>query len=127
MAAEVAKDTIKAVVKGKKPNIYRSSIKHGYSKSSAKSHKVLNTKTYKNIMDDFVKQMKRIKKKNLDNLEDKVNKNEKATIRDNAYLDDLMTKNINLLEGKATNIEGTDIEIKDVETAKEYLKKALNE
>ena len=127
MAREVALDSIKAVGKGKKPNIYKSSLKHGYSYYSAKANKATSTKTYQNIMSDFIGQMKKIKARNLKNLEEAVIKNEKNTMRDLAYVDDLMTKNINLLEGKATEISEDVTEIKTAEEAKEYLKKVLNE
>ena len=130
MAEQVALEAIKTVRKGEKPNIYRIQRKHGYSHASAKSMKATTTKTYKITMADFVSKMKKIKQKNLDNLEVKVNddeNNNKSTIRDHAYLDDLMTKNINLLEGKATEITEEKTDIKSIEDAKEYLKKALNE
>lgn len=125
MAAEVAKDNIKAVVNGKKPNSYKSHLEHGYTKSSAKSHKALQTKTYKVIMSDFIGQLKKIQAKILKQIETEVDENKKSTLRDKVYAFDLLIKNSNLLENKPTEINKEVKEIKTAEEAKEYLKEAL--
>lgn len=124
-ARQVALDVIGSLSTNKQVNLYRIQRNNGYTHSSARAMAAPRTKTYKNIMSDFISQMKKIKDKNLKNLAKAVDQNDKATIRDYAYLDDLMTKNINLLEGKATTVIKETKVIETVEQAKEYLKEVL--
>jgi len=84
----------------KKPlSIYDMMLKAGYSKASA--HQQTNTLAgIKDKVDDIVKIMRAKRTKSLDNISDK--KLKEASARDNVYIADVLTKNIELLSGNPT-------------------------
>lgn len=100
MAQNVAKDTLALVGKGK-PIIMKEILrKNGYSEAMAKNpQKVTSTKSYKEVIDPFLKSMKDARDKALKRA---IAMSNKASYRDAIDGLDKLTKNIQLLEGKAT-------------------------
>ena len=111
-AKAVAQDVIKAVGKGRKVVLGKIIEKHGYKKSIAKSpKKVTDTQSYKDeiepFLDGLIKERQRIltaiKGKDLNNVQ------YEGLTRSL----DLLTKNIQLLSGGATErVEGIEITFK---------------
>ena len=48
-------DTLKTVSNGGKPNIEKNMLKHGYSMTSARSHKVVSTKTWEQLKRKYLR------------------------------------------------------------------------
>lgn len=100
-AREVAKEVIREVRKGKIPNLQKIQRKHGYSKESAKSMKATRTIAYKNETKLVVEAMERERNRIISELSSKDLSKEKY--RDLIDGLDKITKNVQLLSGKATD------------------------
>ena len=101
-ARKVAKVVSENIRKGKRVNLGKILRKTGYSKSvSLKPKLVTSTKSYKDEMDDVVKKMKEERDRALNLMRKKIGK---AKYRDLTDGVDKMTKNVQLLEGKPTEI-----------------------
>jgi len=101
-AKAVAKEVIDKVSKGEKINLQEIQKNHGYAKTSARSMKATTTQTFKKEVEPFVEKLKRERELAL-----KAITNEKrgsAGYRDLVSATDTLTKNIQLLEGKPTDI-----------------------
>ena len=132
-AQKVAETAIKHVRNGTKVNLSQIQRDVGYSESSVQAHKAIKTETYKEIIgkynDDIVNEMKVANRQALSLLRQKLialqEGKEKFTVRDVAYVIDLIQKNINLGEGKATENIAIEQRITSTEEAEEYLKQVL--
>lgn len=100
MAQNVAKDVLATIGKGKPVVMKHVLKKNGYSEAVAKNpQQVTNSKSYKEIVDPFLKSMKDARDKALKRA---IAMSNKASYRDAIDGLDKLTKNIQLLEGKAT-------------------------
>lgn len=111
-AKAVALDVVKMVEKGIKVN-HRSLLKkHGYSDSvSLNPHKVTKTKSYMDIVNPALKKIENIRMKSLQALEKKDLKKEKY--RDLVSGVDILTRNAQLLGGKATDNVAIQVSISE--------------
>ncbi|QGH73082.1 MAG: hypothetical protein [Podoviridae sp. ctviO18] len=100
-AKAVAQEVIKTVRNGKKINMQEIQQKHGYSKESAKSMKAKNTKTYKAEIKPLLDRLEEERDRAISLLE---KTSSKAKYRDLVDGLDKITKNIQLLGGKSTEI-----------------------
>lgn len=100
-AKAVADEVIRTVRKGKKPNISKIAVKHGYSPASAKASKPQKTKAYQEVMIPFVEKLAERREKALNAITDKKLKSTSA--RNLASIVDVLTKNHQLLTGGATS------------------------
>lgn len=99
-AKNVAKEVLETVGRGKKVILGKIIKRHGYAKNTADSPKqVTNTKSYKDIINPVVKAMERERDAILTRLPKIRNK---AKYRDLVDGVDKLTKNIQLLSGRAT-------------------------
>jgi hypothetical protein len=111
-AKNVAKEVLETVGKGKKVNLGKIIKKNGYSKNTADSPKqVTNTKSYKEIMEPVVKRWIRIRDNLTSELEGRNLTKERYETIIKAI--DYLTKNIQLLSGKETEITTVIIEDQD--------------
>ena len=99
-AVEVAKEVISEVRKGKIPNRYRISVKHGYSPQSAKASKAVRTKAYQSVITPLVERLEEERNAVVEALK---TTRSKAKYRDLIDGLDKITKNIQLLTGGATS------------------------
>lgn len=120
MAKSVAKEVIKAVRVGKKPNVYRIAIEKGYSPQSAKASKPQRTKAYQEVMKPFVDG---IEEERAAALQAMKKKRKNAKYRDLGYVIDVLTKNHQLLTGGATS----NVALKYQKMSDEELEQRLNE
>lgn len=111
-ATAVALEVVEMVQKGQKVN-HRSLLKkHGYSDSvSLKPNKVTKTKSYMDIVNPAIKRMEAIRAKALKSLDNKDYEGEKIPVLLSTV--DILTKNAQLLGGKATENIGINIEISE--------------
>lgn len=98
-AREVAREVISEVRKGKIPNRYRISVKHGYSPQSAKASKAVRTKAYQQEIEPLTSRLEKERDAIIECLKSTRNK---AKYRDLIDGLDKITKNIQLLTGGAT-------------------------
>lgn len=105
-AKEVAKEVLKTIGKGGKPNISKIGVEKGYTKSSAAAGRIQKTKTYqaelKPVLDRLVEERDRAIKA----LAGKISK---AKYRDLTDSIDKFTKNIQLLNGGKTSNDAVKI------------------
>jgi len=107
-AKSVAKEVIETLGKGKKVVLGKIITKHGYSKKTAWNPKnITNTKSYKDVVDPFVKAMETERERMLTAISKKNLSKEKT--RDLVDGFDKLTKNIQLLNGGKTSSEGVTI------------------
>lgn len=111
-AKAVALETVRMVEKGLKVN-HRSLLrKHGYSESVAQNpYKVTKTKSYMDIVNPALKRIESIRMKSLQALEKK--NLDKEKYRDLVQGVDILTKNSQLLGGRATENIGINISISE--------------
>lgn len=132
-AKNVAKDVLEKISKHELVNMYEIQRDNGYSHYSSRAMVATKTDEYKTVMFEYGETMamklKDINVKAAHMLEEKLNLliqgKEKWTIRDGAYLMDLLSKNINLLEGQVTERIEHRHEIITEDDAEEYLKQIL--
>lgn len=106
-AKKVAVDVSENIRKGKRVNLGKILQKNGYSKSTAESPSlVTNTKSYKEVIDPFVKAM--MSERNAA-IKAMAKVRDKAKYRDFTDALDKLTKNIQLLQGKDTEKFGGKI------------------
>ncbi len=106
-AVNVANDII-AKVKNKEPiNLVDIQVRNGYSRTSALAQKALQTKSFKQAMNNTIELMEAVRAKSLLALVNKDHSKEKY--RDLADGIDKMTKNTQLLSGKATENTGHNV------------------
>lgn len=98
-AKEVAREVVGMVGKGKRPNITKIAISKGYSPKSANAGKVQATKTYKAELAPLVTRLEQERDAIVEALK---KKRGKAKYRDLIDGLDKVTKNLQLLTGKAT-------------------------
>lgn len=96
----VAEDVIAHVRAGKKVNMQKIQMAHGYTKQSAKSMKATRTKSYKEAIFDYVSSMKSLRDKAIKALHSK--DLDEAKIFDLNLLLKNLNHDIQLIEGKAT-------------------------
>lgn len=99
-AEEVAKEVIETVRSGKKPNLQKIQMSHGYSKSSARAMKATKTKSYNETMDPFLKSLIKIRDKAIKLMDKKVQWAQYSDLRGTV---DSFTKLIELLSGRPTD------------------------
>ncbi len=99
-AISVAKEVIERVNRGEKVNLKEIQVRKGYSLSSAIAHKAVKTKSYQSLVLPVVSQLEEIRQKTLNALSKKDLDQEKY--RDLIVGVDTLTKNTQLLSGKAT-------------------------
>lgn len=99
-AKAVAKEVLDTVRRGEKVNYQKIQRKFGYSKRSAISMKVKETKTFQDIMNPVVEAMEKERNAILKALP---KKRASAKYRDLIDAADKMTKNIQLLSGGRTS------------------------
>ena len=95
--------------KGETKSLGALMIEAGYSESSAINPKLLINDEMKDAIAPVIKKMESIRTKALDSITD--DKLEQANPRDNAYIADMLTKNIQLLNGGETERAGVNINI----------------
>ena len=112
----LAKRVIKNIKNNKPVDMVKSHLEVGYSKNSAESCRGLETEGYKTTMKSWEDKMKPLLEdisegyfKLLDD-DLKDGKAKAGTGRDKAYIADIIAKNKNLIEGKATEIIDHNIE-----------------
>lgn len=107
-AKAVAKEVIKTLGKSRKVSISKIALKKGYSKTTAKTPKnITNTKSYQNEIRPLIVRLEEARNRAVELLETKEGK---AKYRDLMDGIDKLTKNIQLLSGKATeNVNYIDI------------------
>lgn len=111
-AKAVAMEVIETIGKGKKVNHGEIIRKHGYSKSiSISPEKVVNTKSYQSVISQALGKMENVRNKALIALEKRDMTKEKATTLITAV--DIMTKNVQLLNGRATDNVAINVEISE--------------
>lgn len=98
-AAEVAKEVIATVRKGKIPNKLKIQQKHGYTEMSARASKAIRTKTYKKTIYPIAKRIAEERERAIEALPGLIGK---AKYRDAIDAIDKLTKNHQLLTGGAT-------------------------
>jgi hypothetical protein len=114
-AAEVAREVIRTVGKGRKPHLTKIAISKGYSLQSARVGKPIQTKTYKAEIKPLVSRLEEERDAIMERLKKTRNK---AKYRDLIDGMDKVTKNIQLLTGGATqNIAVGVKKLKDDELA----------
>ena len=106
-AKAVAQEVIKKVIMGEKINKQKIQRKHGYSKASAKSMKATITKTYKEEIKPVIEIMK---KERREALKRAMKVRNKAKYRDLIDSADKLTKNIQLLKEKPTEINQINLD-----------------
>ena len=87
-------------VKGKRKTLKEMMLEAGYSEASAVNPKIIITEEMQEVISPVVEKMERVRTKALDNITD--DKLDKSSARDNVYVADLLTKNIQLLTGGDT-------------------------
>lgn len=102
-AENVLKEVVNKVRKGEKINLQEIQMKHGYSKTSAKSMKATMTSTYKKGMKTIVQRLEAERTRAISAMAGKINK---AKYRDLVDATDKLTKNIELLSGRDTSRVG---------------------
>lgn len=98
-AAEVAKEVLGTIGKGKRPNITRIAVKKGYTYKTANSGQVQKTKTFQNEIQPLVQRLEEERDAIIERLKAT---RDKAKYRDLIDGMDKVTKNIQLLTGGAT-------------------------
>lgn len=93
--------------RGKTKSLGSMMIEAGYSEETAKNPKQILNEEMKEELAPILLRMDEVRSRALANITDK--KLEEANARDNAYIADLLTKNIQLLGGKPT--ESTEVKI----------------
>ncbi len=99
-AKAVAQEVIEKARKGEKINKQEIQMKHGYSKTSAKSMKATITKTYKKTMKPIIKSLITERDRAIEEMK---KKRKDAKYRDLSDAVDKLTKVIQLLSGRATD------------------------
>jgi len=92
-------------------------IEAGYSEETAKNPKQIITEEMKAELNPIIEKMEEVRKKAINNITDKKLKDSSA--RDNTYIADVLTKNIQLLTGGKT--ENVGVEVLDEEKQKAIL------
>lgn len=111
-AKAVALDAIEIVEKGGKVNHRSLLLKHGYSdKMSRNPDRVIKTQSYQEVIQKAVGKMEDIRMKALLALQKKDFNQEKAVPLSTVV--DVMTKNTQLMTGKATENVGMNVSILD--------------
>ena len=95
--------------KGKTKSLGALMLEAGYSESSTINPKLLITDEMKEAISPVIEKMEKIRTKALDSITDE--KLEASNPRDNAYIADTLTKNIQLLSGKETERSGVTINV----------------
>lgn len=122
-AKRVAHEVIKTVSNGKKVNKKKIQEKNGYSSSSAKSYKAMETKTYKDAITPFANKLETERQRIINNIgKRKLDKVEYKKLIDSI---DVLTKNIQLLSSKETEKSGLTIQVIDYQ--KNEQRKAENQ
>jgi phage terminase small subunit len=96
-------------VKGKTKSLGALMIEAGYSEASAINPKLIINDEMKEVISPVLDKMEKIRTKALDSITDE--KLEDSNPRDNAYIVDTLTKNIQLLSGKETERSGVTINV----------------
>lgn len=99
-ALNVANEVIRRFKAGEKINLTEIQVRNGYHMTSARSQKAVKTKTYQSVVMPVVAQLEAIRAKSLQALLKKDHNKEKY--RDLVEGVDKVTKNAQLLSGKAT-------------------------
>ncbi len=111
-AKAVAMEVVETIGKGKKVNHGEIIRKHGYSKSISKSpEKIVNTKSYQSVISQAIEKMENVRNKALIALEKRDMTDEKVVTLITTV--DVMTKNAQLLGGKATDNVAIQVEISE--------------
>jgi inactivated superfamily I helicase len=100
--------------KGRTKSLGEMIIEAGYSEETAKNPKQIITEEMKLELNPIIEKMEEVRKKAISNITDKKLKDSSA--RDNTYIADVLTKNIQLLSGGDT--EKIKVEILDEEKQK---------
>lgn len=104
--------------KGKAKTLGELIIQAGYSPQSAHNPQIVITEEMKETLQPLIKKMETVRTNALDKItEDKL---EQGSARDNAYIADILTKNIQLLNGGAT--ERISVNKEDLDLANKLLK-----
>ncbi len=103
----LAREVIKRVRQGKKINMQELQIKAGYSPSSAKSMKGVNTKHFQDTVTPVIEKMKLIHVKALDNILERDYKKERMDSVVNVARQ--MVHDTQLLQGKSTENVATNV------------------
>jgi len=93
--------------KGKRKALGEMMIEAGYSENSSLNPKLIITEEMQEIINPVIEKMEKIRTSALDRITDE--KLDQGTARDNIYIADLLTKNIQLLNGGATERQGISI------------------
>jgi hypothetical protein len=105
-AKKVAEEVLVTIGQGKRPNVKKIGPKHGYSPKTAGSGLIQKTKTYQKVLRPLVDQLEAERQAILDRMP-KVRG--KAKYRDLVDGLDKVTKNLQLLTGRATEHIGVAI------------------
>lgn len=98
-ARKVANEVMETVGNGMIPNLVKIQEKHGYSKLSAKAHKVRQTKTYQRIEESLVRRLEKERDAIIERMQEV---RDEAKYRDLSDGLDKTTKVLQLLTGGAT-------------------------
>lgn len=106
-AAEVAKEVLETVGKGKIPNITKIAIKKGYSPKTANAGRVQTTQSYKDVTHPVVARWEKERERITRALEER--DLTEVEYKDLARVMDTLTQNIQLLSGGATQNIATKV------------------
>lgn len=98
-AKGVAREVLETIGKGEKPSVLKIAPKHGYSVKTAGSGEIQKTKTYREAMKPLIDRLVEERDRAIEAMKGKISK---AKYRDLTDSVDKLTKNIQLLGGKAT-------------------------
>ncbi len=109
MAEKVAQEVLDTVGRGLKPSVVKIAVKHGYSPKTAGSGNVQATLTYQAKMNEAISKMEKIRNKALQALDRKdLSKEDVRVLKE---LSESLTKQVQLLSGKATENIATTINV----------------
>jgi len=103
--ARVAKEVIKQIKSKKLVSVRDAMLKVGYSERTAnsKTSEIRKRPEYMRVLNNFLESLKEKRAMSLANINEK--KLKKSSARDLAQITDVLSKNVNLIEGKPTSIE----------------------
>lgn len=122
-AEQVAKEVLETIGKGKIPNMGKIAIKKGYSKAVAKNpQQIRRSKSYQRVMDPLITKLEEEREAIIKRLKSTRNK---AKYRDLIDGLDKITKNIQLIGGKPTDISSIVVDEERKDTANKALDRFL--
>lgn len=109
MAEKVAQEVLDTVGRGLKPSVRKIAVKYGYSPATAGSGNVQATLTYQRKINDAVSKMEKIRNKALSALDKKdLSKEDVRVLKE---LSESLTKQVQLLSGRATENVATTVNV----------------